>query len=51
VGVLQALATAKDRALNRNVNILFIGLILTTLAVLVLVELQAYVNGVDFFRP
>jgi uncharacterized membrane protein YvbJ len=50
-GMLQALATAKDKALNRNVYTLFLSLILTTLAVLVLVELQAFLNGVNLFRP
>lgn len=51
VGMLQAQAVAEDNALNRKANVLFLSLLLTSLAVLVSVELQAYLNGVGFFRP
>jgi len=49
--MLQAQAAGEEISLNRKANILFLSLIVTTLAVLLLVELQAYSNGVDFFRP
>jgi hypothetical protein len=49
--MLQAQAVAEDNVLNRKANVLFLSLFLTSLAVLVLVELQAYLNGVGFFRP
>lgn len=50
-GMLQAQAAGEEHSLNRKANILFLGLVVTSLAVLILVELQAYLNGVDFFRP
>ena len=50
-GMLQAVAVAEDKMLNRKANILFLSLVGTSLVVLVLVELQAYLNGVGFFRP
>jgi uncharacterized membrane protein YvbJ len=51
VGMLQARAAAEETALTRKANTVFLSLFLTSLAVLVFVELQAYVNGVGFFRP
>jgi hypothetical protein len=50
-GVLQSRMVAKEKAFSTKVNTLFLSLFLTLLAVLVLVEIQAYVNGVGFFRP
>jgi hypothetical protein len=49
--MLQAQAIAKEKAFSRNANTLFLSLFVITLAVLVFVELQAYLNGVGFFRP
>ena len=50
-GRLQSQAAAKEKAFSTNANILFLSLFLTSLAVLVFVELQAYFNSVGFFRP
>jgi hypothetical protein len=49
--MLQVQAAGEENSLNRKANIIFLSLVVTSLAVLVLVELQAYANGVDFFRP
>jgi hypothetical protein len=49
--MLQAQADGQEKMLNRKANILFLSLVGTSLVVLILVELQAYVNGVGFFRP
>lgn len=50
-GMLEAQAVAKEKALNAKAYTIFLSLFLTSLAVLVFVELQAYSNGVGFFRP
>jgi hypothetical protein len=49
--MLQAQADGEEKALNSKANIVFLSLLGTSLVVLVLVELQAYLNGVGFFRP
>ena len=45
-GALQAKAVAEEKAFSMKANALFLGLLLTLLAVLIFVQLQAYVNGV-----
>ena len=50
-GALQARAVAKEKAFSTKANTLFLSMLLTLLAVLVFVELQAYLAGVGFFRP
>ena len=50
-GVLAAQAIAKEKAFSTKANILFLSLFLTLLAVLVFVEVQAYLTGVGLFRP
>jgi len=49
--MLQSRMVAKEKAFSTKVNTLFLSLFLTLLALLVFVEIQAYVNGVGFFRP
>jgi uncharacterized membrane protein YvbJ len=50
-GKLEAQAFANERRFTTKVNALFLSLFLASLAVLVFVEVQAYLNGVGFFRP
>jgi len=45
-GELQAQAVAEEKAFSMKANALFLGLFLTLLVVLILVQLQTYVNGV-----
>jgi hypothetical protein len=49
--VLAAQAVAKEKAFSTKANILFLSLFLTVLAVLVFIEVQAYLAGVGLFRP
>lgn len=44
-GALQAKAVAEENAFSMKANALFLGAFLTLLAVLILVQFQAYVNG------
>jgi hypothetical protein len=50
-GLLLAQVVAKEKAFSTKANTLFISLFLTSLALLVFIELQAYSNGVGLFRP
>lgn len=50
-GVLAAQSFAKEKAFSTKANILFLSLFLTVLAVLVFIEVQAYLAGVGLFRP
>jgi len=50
-GVLTAQAIATEKAFSTKANILFLSLFLTLLALLVFVEVQAYLSGVGLFRP
>jgi hypothetical protein len=49
-GVLQEQAVYKEKAFTRKANALFLCALLTLLAVLLLVQLQAYLNGTGFFH-
>lgn len=49
-GVLQVQAVSKEKAFSRKANALFLYALLTVLTVLLLVQLQAYINGPGYFH-
>jgi hypothetical protein len=49
--MLQAQAVAIERAFSSKAITLFLSLFLSIFAVLVFVELQVHLTGVDLFRP